>query len=184
MPVDARYILSVFPEIAEIDDENLRETVLNIWIEACNEAEVEDLEKIPKNLDNIGYFLVNHTRVVARLCKEAAVVVKELHDIDVDTNILLAGALLHDLSKVMEIRADGDDFKASEFGKKIQHGFYTAYKTYEKRLPLDLQHMLIAHTPKSNVVPQTLEAVILYHIDTTDTDVLNQSLGVPLMLKK
>jgi putative nucleotidyltransferase with HDIG domain len=158
--------------------------VLSIWVEACNEAGVEDLERIPKNLDNIGYFLVNHTRVVARLCKEAAVVVEELHNINVDMDILVAGALLHDVSKVMEIRAEGDDFQASEFGKRIQHGFYAAYKAYEKRLPLDLQHMLIAHTPKSNVVPQTLEGVILYHIDTMDTDVLNQSLGVPLMLKK
>ncbi len=115
---------------------------------------------------------------------ETAKLVKEFHDIEVNRDMLLAGALLHDLSKVMEINVVGENFQESEFGKKIQHGFYAAYKAYEKQLPLELQHMLITHTPKSNVLPQSIEAVILHYIDFTDTDILNQSLGIPLMLKR
>ena len=184
MSIDAHTIEAMFPEISEIQDEQLRTAVVAIWLEACNDGKVEDLKKIPKNVDNIGYTLVNHTRVVTRLCMETARLIKELHNIEVNMDMLLAGALLHDVSKVMEINVEGENFRTSEFGTKIQHGFYAAYKAYEKQLPLELQHMLITHTPKSHVMPQSLEAVILHYIDFTDTDVLNQSLGIPLMLKR
>jgi hypothetical protein len=183
MSVDADYIMSIFPEIHEINDEKLRQAVLNIWVEGCDDSGVEDLRKIPKNLDNIGYFLVNHTKVVTKSCKNTAQLIKELHHIEVNMDLLLAGALLHDVSKLMEITADGNDFLTSEFGEKVQHGFYAAYKAYEKRLPLDLQHMLIAHTPKSNIMPKTIEAVILYYVDGMDTEILNYSLGIPLKPK-
>lgn len=184
MPIGADTIRSIFPEIAEIKDKELQEKIVTIWQEACVDGCIEDLMEIPKNLMNIGYTLVNHTRVVTGLCKAAAGMAKALHNIDVNMDYLLAGALLHDVSKLLEITSERGNFKETEFGKKIQHGFYAGYQAFEKGLPMEVQHMLIAHTPKSAVMPQSIEAVILYYMDYADTEILNQSLGVPLTPKR
>jgi hypothetical protein len=72
-----------------------------------------------------------------------------------------------------------DAHLSTQVSYKIQHGFFAAYKAYELGLAMEIQHMLISHTPRSWVLPQSIEAVILYNIDTADTEVLNQSLGIP-----
>ncbi len=178
MPATAEQIRGLFPEVSDIKDRALQDTVITIWQEACAAGGVEDLTAIPKNLKNIGYTLVNHTRVVTELCKAAAERIKSLHRIDANIDYLLAAALLHDVSKVLEMKSENGKFHQTEYGKKIQHGFYAAYKAYEKGLPMEIQHMLVSHTPQSGVLPQSIEAVILYNIDTTDTEVLNHSRGI------
>jgi len=183
MSISANQIRSLLPEISEIKDKELQDNVVLIWKEACENGGINQPEIIPKNITNIGYTLVNHTRVVASLCKRVAELIKSLHGIEVNQDYLLAGALLHDVSKLLEMTYNGRDFVKTDFGKKIQHGFYTAYKAYEKRLPLEIQHMLISHTPESRVMLQSIEAVILYNVDQTDTEILNQSLGLPLTPK-
>ena len=184
MRLDEDTLLALLPEISDIKDTVLREKVVQIWQEACEDGNVKAPEKVPKNLKNTCYTLINHTRMVARLCITAAQLAMERHRIDANLDYLLAGALLHDVSKLLEIGADGKEHFATEFGKKIQHGFYAAYKAYEKKLPLEIQHILVSHTPQSAIMPQSIEAVILYNIDQTDTEILNQSLGIPLSPKR
>jgi len=177
-------ILALLPEISNINDKALREKVVRIWQKACEDGNVKELEKIPKNLKNTCYTLINHTCMVAELCITAAKLAKQHHGIETNLDYLLTGALLHDVSKLLEIAADGKDYIATEFGKKIQHGFYAAYKAFEKELPIEIQHILISHTPQSAIMPQSIEAVILYNVDQTDTEILNQSLGIPLSPKR
>ena len=65
-------IRKLFPELAEIHDEGLREKVLDVWVEAVQAGgwKPEDLMQIPFTLlaDNVQIMYLEHVRTVCRMC--------------------------------------------------------------------------------------------------------------------
>lgn len=120
--------------------------------------------------------LLEHTVSVARLCRGLA----ELYP-HVDADLLMAGALLHDIGKVDELDfATGIGY--TDDGRMIGHVVLgerrvnAAIRSLGDAVPHDiatrLSHVLLAHhgelewgSPKR---PCTLEALILHHADNLD----------------
>lgn len=122
--------------------------------------------------------LLEHTLNVVSLCQAVASLYPE-----VDNDLLITGALLHDVGKVQEyaVRAG---IEISDSGRLLGHvvmGYSIVTEAIE-RLPdfpeeeaLRLRHMLLSHhgelewgAPKR---PKTLEACILHHCDNLDGQV-------------
>ncbi len=98
-----------------------------------------------------------------------------------DRDLLLAGALLHDVMKVAEISSE-KGFEYTDEGKLVGHLVMTAQKIREKTLAIPgfppllehhLTHLVLAHhgtlehgSPK---VPVTLEAYIVHALDSLDS---------------
>jgi putative nucleotidyltransferase with HDIG domain len=179
-------ILATFPELLGIEDATLRENVADIWIEVLAESAWERLEDVPKNPYGIpaSENLVAHTRAVTRLALAVAEVTKELRDVPYDRDELIATANLHDVSKLMEFEPSESGGQASRFGHLIQHGTYGAHKMWQKGLPIEMVHNILAHTFTSRYVPQTWEAVIVHYVDYLDSDGLNLVHGAKLNIKK
>ena len=103
----------------------------------------------------------------------------------VDRDLLIAGALLHDIGKVKEIApAGGDGFGYTDEGRLVGHLVMTAQMIREKaaRLPgfppqleHHITHIVLAHHGQmewgSPKVPMTLEALLVHYIDTIDSRV-------------
>ncbi|WP_338867116.1 3'-5' exoribonuclease YhaM family protein [Myxococcus stipitatus] len=98
-----------------------------------------------------------------------------------DRDLLLAGALLHDVMKVAEISPD-KGFDYTDEGKLVGHLVMTAQKIREKTLAIPgfpplleqhITHLVIAHHGQleygSPKVPVTLEAHIVHALDSLDS---------------
>ncbi len=116
--------------------------------------------------------LLEHTLEIVKLCELTASFHKE-----VNRDLLISGALLHDFGKTEEL-SDSADFGYTDKGKLLGHiviAAMEAEKAIEKipDFPEDLknqiEHLILSHQGKlefaSPVVPKTLEAIILYHSD-------------------
>ncbi|MBI3184204.1 MAG: HD domain-containing protein [Myxococcales bacterium] len=100
-----------------------------------------------------------------------------------DRDLLVAGALLHDICKVQEIAHD-QAFEYTDEGRLVGHLVMTAQKIREKASRIDgfpplleqhLTHVVLAHHGElgygSPKVPVTLEALLVHFVDLIDSRV-------------
>jgi len=168
------YLLKALPEIEEIKDETVRNAVIDIWCEAMQQGKWEDLKVIPFTLliPDLDTSIVEHTRRVTRM---AMAVGSVRGDVNMDT--LIAGALLHDVGKLLEYEKRGGKVVKSDLGRRIRHPVYGAAMALAKGLP-DVAHIIIAHSKEGEYVHRTPEAVIVYHCDFIDFEVEKSKRGM------
>ena len=93
--------------------------------------------------------------------------------LDISMDVLLAGALVHDASKLYEYGATGDDAEPGEvddagktaIGRLLGHPHYGVHVAAAAGLPVEVQHLVLAHSPRSAVEPATMEAEIVTRVD-------------------
>ena len=116
--------------------------------------------------------LMEHTLEIIRICE----LMCELHP-QLNRDLLLSGALLHDFGKIYELTFD-NVFDYSDEGKLLGH-ITIAASEIEKHIDsiegfpaetrMRLLHLVLSHQGKlefaSPVEPKTLEAIVLYHAD-------------------
>jgi 3'-5' exoribonuclease len=116
--------------------------------------------------------LLEHTLEIVKICD----LICNIHN-EVNRDLLISGAILHDYGKTAELTAD-IVFDYTDKGKLIGHIVFAAIeieKAAEKiaSFPEDLKdqliHIVLSHQGKleyaSPVEPKTLEAIILYQAD-------------------
>lgn len=121
--------------------------------------------------------LADHTLSVMRLAQSVSDRYPQL-----DRDLLVAGAFLHDFGKARELTAAGEDY--TDEGKLVGHLVVTCQLIHEKagkiadfprELEWRLTHLVVAHhgrleygSPKE---PVTLEAMVVHALDDLDTRV-------------
>jgi putative nucleotidyltransferase with HDIG domain len=177
---DRAYVRHLFPELAEISDAALADTVVEIWAETWKESRWERIEDAPKNPETVNarHKLVPHTRAVTVQGIAMARAIREFHDLPVNLDYVIAGCNLHDVSKLLEYTGAAK----SEFGQMVQHGVYGVHKALAHGLPLELVHIIGSHTTQSRLPPRTTEAIIVYYADYADSDALMLEAGQRLLL--
>jgi putative nucleotidyltransferase with HDIG domain len=167
MPHDEDYIRQLFPEMQRITCEELRgkvvRTLLKAW-KAGNFARIEDVHQFEPARDRIAYTNVDHTNQVVRLCVKFAEALQDVLKVPVNMDYLLAGALLHDVDKMVIFDAVTGRFTPT--GIKRPHGVLGAELAAQEGLPDEVTHIIGAHSAKySTSRPRSLEAFILRHAD-------------------
>lgn len=171
-------LLSLMPEFQSIKDFDLQARTLKVWIEAMEKKgwTVEDLLEMPFTLliENTPINIIEHTRAVT-LCSVqiADVLLDEYKDrISINRDILLSGALLHDVGKLFEyIRKEGR-FVKSEDGKLLRHPISGAAFASKFDIPQEVLHIIAAHSKEGDGERRTVEAVIVNHADFVNFEVL------------
>ncbi len=178
---DSAYIRQLFPEIQEIRDGDLAQKVVEIWAETWHASPWAKIEDVPKN-PNVGdRKLVPHVRATTLEALAVARIIQEIHGIPTDLDLLAAGALLHDVCKMVEYGPTASGAGKTRLGELVQHGVYSAAKVVEKGLSPELVHMMVSHTKGSNKPPATLECAILHYVDYADSDALLAAANKPLL---
>jgi putative nucleotidyltransferase with HDIG domain len=111
--------------------------------------------------DKLGLYAWPHVKRVARLCLKLA---KALGLVKVNTDVLEASALLHDIAKISEDKTSG----------KVDHGVIGARMAedflmksgFKKEFTDAVSHCILAHT--HYVEPSSIEAKILHDADYVD----------------
>jgi len=167
--------VGLLPEIEQIGDHGMREMVAGVWDVALERSAFNDLDSIPFTLliEDLDDTLIEHTRRVTRTAIAAA---RARGDLDMDT--VIAGAILHDVGKVLEYEPGPDgSVGKSEMGKRLRHPVSGAALAQELGLPLPIVHIIAAHAGEGNMVSRTPEAILIHHCDMTDFEITKARLG-------
>lgn len=161
------HVIETFPELEEIRDDEIRRKTIDAWALAMAENGVEDLTGVPwlppdqQRLDLGDVWLVDHVREVAAGGLALAELLNERRDAGIETDTVVAGGLLHDVSKLYEF----EGFERTEIGTLLGHPYYGVYVAGSVDLPPDLVAITVNHTSVTNVEPATIEAAIVSQAD-------------------
>ena len=173
-----------FPMLENIKNEELAKKTAKIWYEAWKESKWKNIEDACFKPNCPGISLLDHTNSVTKGALKFAEIRIEMYGDKIDLDILLAGALLHDVSKILEFEPTNEKPIATRNRILFQHGVYGAHKAWNENLPDELIHIIICHTGKSRLIPQTPEAVIVCYLDGADFELNYQKFGGPLSISK
>lgn len=159
-------VREVFPHLEEIEDSELRDQVagaLNDALESSTYDSVEEVPWWPPAQDSFDEWKSNatHIRDVTSIAIVLADTLSERFAGDVDRDTVVAGALLHDISKFHELKGD----EVSAWHDWVPHPHYGVHLLAKAGLSKRLQHIVLSHTAKSAVEPQSIEAQIVATAD-------------------
>jgi len=161
-------IVEIFPEINEVSDKKLRDSVIKVWQELWAMSTYERYDDVPISPE-IPYPTKPHNQCVLRMCLAVAGELQRHHDVKVNRDYLIAGAILQDASKVVEYQQSDDGSSSySSLGRQYPHAFWAAHVAIKHEIPDEIVHVLLTHTPQSPKFPTTLEGKILYYVDQID----------------
>ena len=168
-----------------IENADLKDKVIdflknpNISIELYgDELSIEDSPA--SKIDHQSYEggLIEHTVATALIAMEIVKVLEQVYQIDfIDKDLILAGAILHDIYKPLTYHKDGTEYDRSRLGSKIDHTSLIFAEAWNRRFPIELLHILLSHHgDASPAKPRTLEALILHLADFIESNLLGDIL--------
>ena len=124
-------IRRLWPELEWIGDDGLREKTARTWELALERSvlNADDLNRIPFTLlcgPDLRVSFMDHKRCVVHIAREAGEKMNRFFrdDLPVNMDVLIAGAILADVGKMLEYVLD-DQGKAiqGEYGQYLRHPF-------------------------------------------------------------
>ena len=85
--------------------------------------------------------------------------------IRIDMDILIAGAILIDVGKLMEYEIKDGKLSTSSAGKVLRHPFSGVAIADRFGLPPEVQHIIATHSKEGDLGMRTVESIIVHHAD-------------------
>ena len=166
-----REVLELWPELMWIQDENLRNKTARTWEIALERSVLkpDDLKTIPFTLlvPDLKVTFMDHKRAVVHIARDAGIKCNEFfkNDLPVNMDVLIAGAILADVGKLLEyVLEDGKAVQGS-YGKYLRHPFSGVALAEECSVPPEVCHIIAAHAHEGDLVKRSTEAYLVHHID-------------------
>ncbi len=164
-------VKKLWPELDWIKDEKLRQQTADTWVLALKQSKlnVDDLNRIPFTLlvKDCPVTFMEHKRAVVHIAYESAKKMIEFFgkNLPIDMDVVISGAILADVGKLLEY--DKVDGKAvtSKFGKYVRHPFSGVGLAMQCGVPDTVCHIIAAHAGEGDLVKRTTEAYIVHHAD-------------------
>jgi len=166
-------IMSLWPELMWIEDPELREKTAKTWELALEKSVLTpaDLDKIPFTLlagPDMKVSFMAHKRCVVHIAREAGKKMTEFFgdDLPVNMDVLISGAILADVGKLLEyeLNADGKSVQG-KYGKYLRHPFSGVSLAEQCGVPAAVCHIIAAHAGEGDMVKRTVEAYVVHHSD-------------------
>lgn len=163
----------LWPELEWIADAGLREKTAKTWEIALERSvlSAEDLEKIPFTLlcgPDLKVSFMTHKRCVVHIARECGETMNRFfgNDLPVNMDVLIAGAILADVGKLMEYDLDREGKAVQgKYGRYLRHPFSGVSLAEECGVPPEVCHIIAAHAHEGDLVKRTTEAYIVHHAD-------------------
>ena len=161
-------------QLSKIQDQELRKKVVDVWVTGCERAgweNIDELEKMPFTLlaDTRGVNFIEHTIAVTEgalaLAKAQTETYREVpYKINFDR--LVAGGLLHDVGKLLEIERDGSGgYRKSRSGMCARHPISGAILAAQAGLDEETINTIGCHAKEGEGRPQVVETVFIHQAD-------------------
>jgi putative nucleotidyltransferase with HDIG domain len=166
-------VKNLWPELMWIQDIDLREKTAKTWEVALEKSalSVEDLQKIPFTLlagPDLKVSFMSHKRCVVHIARDAGNKMNEFFkdDLPVNMDVLIAGAILADVGKLLEYELDKEGRSIQgKYGKYLRHPFSGVSLAEQCGVPAEVCHIIAAHAGEGNMIKRTVEAYIVHHAD-------------------
>lgn len=160
-------------QLEKIANPRLKEKVVDIWVAAAEKGrwKPEDLEKIPFTLltETRGINLIEHTIAVTEGALGLAHAIEDIFSVpafDIDFDWLVAGSLLHDVGKLLEIeRTPQGSFRKSRQGKCARHPISGAILVAQAGLPDEIVNIVACHAKEGEGRPKRIETILIHQAD-------------------
>lgn len=166
-------VLNLWPEMDWIQNPELKEKIAKTWELALERSVLttDDLKRIPFTLlcgPDLKVTFMDHKRSVVHIARKAGETVNSMYhgELPVDMDVLISGAILADVGKLLEYVLD-DNGKAvqGDYGKYIRHPFSGVSLAEECGVPAEVCHIVATHAGEGNMVKRTTEAYLVHHAD-------------------
>jgi len=168
----------LFPELKFFQTPTFTRAVIQAWEKAITRGNFDHPEKCHFLPREMGWptriSLVSHTRIVTELSLAMSDVLAR--SLPVQRDLVLAGALLHDVGKLLEYAPLGEETIISRAGRRLNHRFSGASLCQEVGLPEEVVHVVYAHSEEGKIVARSIEAVIIHHADFTHFEAVKATL--------
>lgn len=166
-------IKKLWPELEWIKDESLREKTAMTWEKALQKSilTADDLDRIPFTLlcgPDLKVSFMAHKRCVVHIAKESGEKMNQFFgtDLPVNMDVLIAGAILADVGKLLEYELDGSGKSIQgKYGQYLRHPFSGVSLAEECGVPPEVCHIIASHAHEGDLVKRTTEAYIVHHAD-------------------
>lgn len=159
----------IFPELGWIGERSLADKVARVWDDAYTRGgwKGDDIDAIPFTLlvGETKITLVEHTRLVTHLSKAIAETMKNVGGISLNLDHLIAGALLHDVGKLLEYRRTAGGYEVSRGGKLLRHPLSGMGLAMRGDVPEEVYHIIAVHSREGEGSYRSPEAIALHHAD-------------------
>jgi putative nucleotidyltransferase with HDIG domain len=169
VPKDA--VLQLWPELEWIADVGLRQRVARTWERALELSPLtpDDLNRIPFTLlvPNCPATFMEHKRCVVHIARRAAEAMREQmgRALPIDLDVVIAGAILADVGKLLEYENVDGKTRQSKRGELLRHPFTGVAMAMECGVPDAVCHVIAAHAAEGDLVKRSTEATIVHHAD-------------------
>jgi putative nucleotidyltransferase with HDIG domain len=164
-------VAALWPELEWIRDPGLREKTARTWELALSKSALtaQELDEIPFTLlvENLDVTFMAHKRCVVHLARDCGTQVQKHlgHALPVDMDVLIAGAMLADVGKLLEYEKRDGKVVQSSYGKYLRHPFSGVSLAEACDVPPEVCHIIAAHAGEGDHIRRSVEATILHHVD-------------------
>ena len=162
----------LWPELDWIQNVQLREQTTNTWALALSKSvlTVDDLNTIPFTLlcgPEMKVSFMAHKRDVVHIALECGnkMIGFFKDDLPVDMDVLIAGAILADVGKLLEYEIKDGKSIQGKYGKYLRHPFSGVSLAEQCGVPASVCHIIATHAGEGDMVKRTTEAYIVHHAD-------------------
>ena len=166
-------VLQLWPELEWIENMDLRLKTAKVWESALEKSVLtpDDLNRIPFTLlcgPDLKVSFMAHKRSVVHIARDSGNKMNEFYgdELPVDIDVLIAGAILADVGKLLEyvLNENGNAVQGS-YGKYLRHPFSGVSLAESCDVPPEVCHIIAAHAGEGNMIKRSTEAFIVHHAD-------------------
>jgi putative nucleotidyltransferase with HDIG domain len=161
----------LWPELEWIKDADLREKTAKTWALALERSVLtaDDLERIPFTLliPDLKVTFMAHKRAVVHIAKDCGEKMNYFFkdDLPVNMDVVIAGAILADVGKLLEYELVDGKAVQGNYGKYLRHPFSGVSLAEECGVPAEVCHIIAAHAAEGDLVKRSTEAYVVHHAD-------------------
>jgi len=159
-------------ELAWIKDDELRQKTAKTWELALERSVLSaaDLNEIPFTLlvPDLKVSFMAHKRSVAHIAKDSGNQMNKFYkdDLPVNMDVLISGAILADVGKLLEyVKDENGKVVQGTYGKYLRHPFSGVSLAEECGISAEICHIIAAHATEGNLVKRSTEAYVVHHAD-------------------
>lgn len=118
------------------------------------------------NIGPVERDVTHHTVVLTHLVIQTAQIFEAGYGIKLDTDVLIAASLCHDVMKSVEYNRDKEgDLEPTGIG--LDHTILGVAELYARGFPEDVIHVVASHPGDAGTTPpRSFEALIFHHLDS------------------
>ena len=162
------------PFLDQIENKELQTKVIKTWMEGCRQGgwtTLAQLQKMPFTLaaDPRGISFLEHTRTVTQGALGLAEAQLDNYTnppYHIDRDRIIAGGLLHDIGKLLEIESDTQGgWRMSHNGKCMRHPISGVILAQRAGIPEYILNIIACHAKEGEGRAQVVETVLVHQAD-------------------